>query len=281
MDKTKKNTYIIASISLVVIAVAVYFLFIFQKAPKEIETDEGSSFVENIEKIDTTNRPFVTLTPTADGAEIIISIENVSYFDRIEYELTYQADNPQIAGEKIQRGSVETDVDTSQEKYKKSLLLGTASRGVRSPDTGITDGQLALHLFKGDTEYLSETKWDRFEIGTSGGEIFDSTGNFSLDVPRLSKDHWVIIADTVGIPPNGQVSPSDVLLPVYATYSVAPEFTTSARLSIKLTGDVKSPKLYTYSNQDSSWQSLESTFEGGTLTAEVDSFGTFVIVSPK
>ena len=281
MDKTKKNIYLIASISLVVIAVAVYFLFIFQKATKEIETDEGSSFVESIEKIDAANKPFVTLTPTADGAEIIVSIENMSYFDRIEYELTYQADNPQVAGEKIQRGSVETDVDTSQEKYKKSLLLGTASRGVRSPDTGITDGQLALHLFKGDTEYLSETKWDRFEIGTSGGEIFDSTGNFSLDVPRLSKNHWVIIADTVGIPPNGQVSPSDVLLPVYGTYSVAPEFTTSASLSIKLTGDVKSPKLYTYSNQDSSWQSLESAFEGGALAAEVDSFGTFVIVSPK
>src|SRR3990167_6706410 len=134
MDKTKKNIYIIASISLVVIAVAVYFLFIFQKAPKEIETDEGSSFVESIEKIDAANRHFVTLTPTADGAEIIISIEKMSYFDKIEYELTYQADNPQSAGEKIERGATGSDINPKDEKYKKSILLGTGSKGVRSPD---------------------------------------------------------------------------------------------------------------------------------------------------
>ena len=281
METSKKSTYIIAAVSLMIIVAAIYFLFIFQKSPNKIKSEEGLKFVESIEGIDIDKRPFVTLTPTADGAEIIISIENMNEFDKIEYELTYQADNPQISGEKIQRGAVETDVNTSQAKYKKSLLLGTASRGVRSPDTGVTDGELALHLFKGDAEYLSETRWDRFEIGTSGGEILDYTGNFSLDVPRLTKNYWVIIADTVGVPPNADFSASDVKLPVFGTYSVAPEFTTSASLSIKLTGDVKSPKLYTYSNQDSSWQSVESTYEGGALAAEVDSFGTFVIVSPK
>src|SRR3989344_3599734 len=281
MDKTKKNIYIIASISLVVIAVAVYFLFIFQKAPKEIETDEGSSFVESIEKIDAANKPFVTLTPTADGAEIIISIENVSYFDRSEYELTYQADNPQVSGEKIQRGSVETGVDTSQEKYKKSLLLGTGSRGVRTPDTGITNGQLALHLFKGDIEYLSETKWDRFEIGTSGGDISDQSGNFSLTVPKLAKNYWVIIADTIGVPPKADFSPSDVRLPVYGTYSVSPQFPKIASLSIKVAQDINSPVLYAYSNQDSSWKKLESNFQDGSISAEVDSFATFVIVSSR
>lgn len=202
MDNSKKSTYIIAAASLVIITVAVYFLFIFQKSPGEIKVDENASFIENISDIDIVNRPFVTLTPTADGAEIIISIVNMNFFDRIEFELTYQADNPQEVGEKLQRGSVETDIDASQSKYKKSLLLGTASRGVRSPDTGVTDGKLTLHLFKGDTQYVSESKWDRFQVGTTAREIFDSSGNFSLSVPRLSKEYWVIIADTVGVPPR-------------------------------------------------------------------------------
>jgi len=279
MNNSKKSTYIVATISLLVIIVAIYFLFIFQKSPNKIESDNSSSFVEDIQSIDIDKRPFVTLTPTADGAEIIISIEKMGEFDSMEYELTYQADNPQISGEKIERGSVESDIDTSQDKYKKSLLLGTASRGVRSPDTGIIDGRLKLHMYKGDTEFVSQSNWDRFQIGTTGGEIPDYAGVFLLDVPRLNKNHWVIIADTVGVPPNASFDPNKVLLPVYGTYSIAEGFLTPATLSIQT--EQTQVQLFAYDLKDSSWQELDSTFENGAISAQVDSFATFVIVSSQ
>ncbi len=279
MDNSRKSTYVIAAVSIVIIAVVIYFLFIFQRSPKDLEVDNEGGFVESIEKIGIKNRPFVTLTPTADGAEIIISIENMNYFDNIEYELTYQADNPQAIAEKIQRGSVETDVDTSQNRYKKSLLLGTASRSVRSPDTGVEDGVLSLHLFKGDTEYLSETKWDRFQTGTSKSTITDASGNFSLDVPNLGKSYWIIVTDTVGVPPNAPFNIEDAVLPVYGTFSIAPEFTTSGSLSIRVDGNVSDPRLYSYSTQDSAWQEIKSTFSNGSVSSSVDSLVTFVVVS--
>lgn len=279
MDKSKKTTYIIAAVSLIIIVVAIYFLFIFQKSPDEIKSDEGSSFVESIEKIDIDKRPYVTLTPVINSPEIKVTIESMSYFDKIEYELTYLADNPQVAGEKIQRGSVEVDVNTTQSKYTKQLLLGTASRGTRSPDTGITDGKLALHLFKGDTEYLSETHWDRFEIGTSGTEIIDQSGNFSIDVPKVGKDQFVIIAETVGVPPNPPFDVKNTTLPVYGTFAAPLNFTTSANLTIKVNAD--NPKLYSYSHNDSKWEDLKSEFNDGAVTAEVDSFATYVVVSSE
>src|SRR3990167_1307017 len=132
MDPAKRNIYLIAAVAFIAIVVAVYFLFIFQKGPKTVKPQEVSGEVKELSEIDLNKRPFVTLTPTSDGAEILISIENMSSFDRIEYELTYLADNPQIAGEKIQRGSTGTDVNTKEQKYKKSILLGTASKGTRS-----------------------------------------------------------------------------------------------------------------------------------------------------
>lgn len=278
MDTSKKSTYIIAAISLFIIVVAVYFLFIHQKRSKNLEVEEGGGFVESIEKIDIRDRPYLTLTPTADGAEIIISIEDMNYFDKIEYELTYQADNPQSLGDKIQRGSVETDVDTKQSKYKKSLLLGTASRGVRSPDTGVEDGKLSLHLFKGDTEYLSETNWDRLEVGIAKSTITDKSGKFSLEVPIFSKNYWVIVADTIGVPPNADFDANKTKLPVYGTFSVAPKFPKISQLSLEL-GDVAEPSLHSYSTADSSWQKIESEFSNGVIVATVDSFATFVVVS--
>jgi len=279
MEASKRSTYIIAAISFVIILIAVYFLFIFQKSPDEIDVDEGASFVESIQDIDLENWPFVTLTPTADGAEIIISIENMNFFDKMEYELTYQADNPQISGEKLQRGAVETDIDTSGQKYKKSLLLGTASRGVRSPDTGITDGMLTLHLFKGDTEYLSETNWDRFQVGLSRQEIFDYSGNFSIELPSLGKSYWVIIADTVGVPPNASFSAGEVIRPIYGTFSVAPVFASKAKVTIKFDTDLENAKLYTYSISESNWQLIPSTLANKSISASIDSFSTFVLRS--
>src|SRR3989338_7831144 len=101
MESSKRNIYIIAAVSFLLLAAAIYFLFIFQKKPKQLKAQESSGEVEELSQIDLDRRPYVTLTPTSDGAEIIISIENMANFDRIEYELTYLADNPTETGQKI------------------------------------------------------------------------------------------------------------------------------------------------------------------------------------
>ena len=283
MDPAKRNIYIIAAIAFVAILVAVYFLFIFQKGPRQVKPQEVSGEVRELSEIDLNKRPYVTLTPTSDGAEILISIESMSSFDRIEYELTYLADNPQVAGEKIQRGSTGTDVNTKEQKYKKSILLGTASKGTRSPDKGVSDGKLTMHLFKGDIEYQSETNWDLEQSATSSTTFKDRSGNFQMTVPSLGKNYYVIISDTVGAPANDQFDIANVVFPVYGSLSVAPEFAKAADLSIKLTQDAKSFQLYSYNHADSKWTKLDSSYNSAskTVSAKVNSFATFVVVSSK
>lgn len=283
-DSAKRKKYLIAAGSLILIFVAIFFLFVYQAGPQKIKSQETANEVRQLSEIVLNMRPFVTLTPTSDGAEIIISIENMKNFDKIEYELTYQADNPQIAGEKIERGSTGTDVNTKDEKYKKSILLGTASRGVRNPDKGVTEGKLTLHLIKGNVEYLSETNWDFFQAGAKSGQISDRSSKFNITIPSLGKDYWIILADTVGLPAqNTDFKKENVVLPVFGSFSVAPKFTISAQVSIKVDGKVTDSQLYSYNQQDSNWQKLEANFDSSanTIAAKIDSFATFAAISSK
>lgn len=280
MNPSARKKYIAAAIVFIVLLAGIYFLFIAKHGPKQIKSQEsGPSDVKQITDILLSKRPYVTLTPTADGAEIIISIENMGAFDRIEYELTYQADNPTSPGTKIERGATGTDVNTKDSKYKKDILLGTASRGVKSPDRGVTEGKLALHLFRGDIQYDSTSQWDIFQAGAGPSTISDRSANISLKIPDLGKNYWIILADTVGVPKGGPFDIKNVSLPVYGAFSIAGVFPTAANLTLK--SGSSSPTLYSYNLADSSWQKVDSQYSpsSNTLIASVNGFATFVVSS--
>ncbi len=284
MEKSKKSTYIIAAVSLIVILVAVYFLFIFQKSPQKPKAITNPDNIISADQMDLAKKPFVTLTPVTGGAEVIITIKNMSEFDKIEYELTYQADNPQSPGQKIERGATGTDVNPKDSEYKKSILLGTASKGVRSPDKGITDGKLTLHMFKGETEYRSETPWDFFQAGSAKEQIKDRSEKVAWSLPSMGQDYWIVISDTVGVPPGASgFNVKDVVLPVYGAFSIAPDFKKPAEVTVNVSTNSQNPMLYSYNNKDQSWQKLDAKFDSSqkTLTANVTNFSSFVVVAPK
>ncbi len=280
MPQSKRNTYIAAAVALVLIFAAIYFLFIFQKKTQGPKAQDAPTEVKKADELPISQKPFVTLTPNSNGAEIIISIENMQAFQNIEYELTYLADNPTSPGDKIERGATGTDVNTKEDKYKKDILLGTASRGVSNPDKGITEGKLTLHLFKDKVEYQSESKWNLYQIGITQNEIKDSDGNFDLKLPTLTKDYYAILADTVGVPLKGEFDVNKVKLPVYGVFSIAPKFGKQGNLAIKAPDD-KNLKLYAYNFQDGAWNSPDSVIADGFLTAKINNFSTFVIISTK
>ncbi|OGD97029.1 hypothetical protein A3F02_02795 [Candidatus Curtissbacteria bacterium RIFCSPHIGHO2_12_FULL_38_9b] len=282
MDNLQRGKYIIAAIALIFLVGLFYFLFIFNKEAKKADVKEVADEIKQLVDIEIAKRPFVSLTPTSDGAEIIISVENMSYFDRIEYELTYLADNPTVAGNKIQRGSTGTDVNTKDQKYKKSILLGTASRGVRSPDRGITDGILTMHMFKGETEYQSESQWDLFNISSQSGILSDRSDKLTIETSSFSKNYWVILAETLGIPLSPPFDVKNVQLPIIGAFSVAPDFAVPAKISIKV-ADNLNPQLFIYTASDSKWKKLESNYDSSAkeINSKINSFGTFAVVSAQ
>lgn len=282
MDNSKKSIYIIAAISLAIMVAIVYFLFIHQSKPKIAKNEEFQAEQKSISDIEIAKRPFVTLSPDTSGSTIQVSIQNMGYFETIEYEITYLADNPQIPGEKIQRGATGSDINTKDEKNIKSAPLGTGSKGVFSADKGITEGKLTLHLIKNGVEYLSETNWDLYNLGSKASELKDRLGNFSLKLPSLGKDYWIIVSDTVGVPPGYNFDLNNVSLPVYGVFSLDVKYPKPATLNYKIT-EGQAPDLYQYNRVDSSWNKIDSNFDmsAKTVNASVDSFATFVVVSSK
>ena len=278
-----KTKYIAAGIAFIFIILAIYFLFIRQQSEGKIKTQENANIVKNVSDVDVGKRPYITLVPTSDGAEIIISIEKMSDFDKIEYELTYLADNSQSAGEKIKRGTISSDINPKDEKYKKSILLGTGSKGVRSPDRNVEGGKLTLHLFKGDIEYQSETNWDMFQVGPGAAKIKSRDDKLELSLPALSKQYWIILADTVGIPPNNEsLDTESVILPVFGAFSIAPKPAKALGLKIKLDSADENLILRTYLHQDSRWdETIKSSYDltSQTLTTKVKSLSTYVVSS--
>jgi len=280
MPKSKRNLYILAGAALLFMVATTYFLFVFQKSPKSLKVDRTAQEIKPITDVELSKRPFITLTPTSTGSEIIISIENMAEFENIEYELTYMADNPQIPNEKIQRGSTGTDVDTKAEKYKKSMLLGTASRGAASPDRGIEDGKLTLHMFKGNIEYQSETPWYMSQVGLTTKEISTPDGAFVVKTPKLTKDYFVIITDVLGLPPRYEFNITAAQTPIYGVFSTAPKFIgQKADLSIK-TANTNS-KLYVFYHQDNIWGTIDSSKTEDTVKAKIESLATYVVVSQE
>lgn len=283
IPKNLSKKYIVAAISFIVIALAIYFLFVYEGGPKELKVSQEEGELKDISELALKDKPYITLTPTSEGAEIIVSIENMSFFDAIEYELTYLANDPTKSGEKIQRGSTSSGINTKDAKYKTSILLGTASKGVRSPDRGVEDGKLTLHLFKDGNEYLSETEWNLFEIGTQKTTLLDRGGKIKLDVPStLGKTYWVVLSETVGIPLNFDRQPETVITPIFGTFSIAPKFTKPLSLSLKLDGADENSTIHLYSTSDGKWERVDNPkFDTATktLSTNVTNFATFVVTS--
>lgn len=283
MDTSKRSIYAAAAVSLALIAIVVYLLFVRQATPKSIKLQDLQFDQKQITDIELAKRPYVVLAPNSTGTEIEVSIQNMNYFDSIDYEITYLSDNPQVAGEKIQRGATGSDINTKEQKSIKSAPLGTGSKGVFSADKNISDGKLTLHLHKGDIEYVSQTNWDLQVGGSKAIELQDRTGNFTFKIPALRKDYWIIIADTVGLPPGYNFDPSKVTLPIYGIFSLDTKFPKQANVSIKVNENQK-PQLYKFKRVDSNWAEVDDAkFDKstGTISAFVDAYATFVIVSPK
>ena len=83
MDNLQHGKYIIAAIALIFLVGLFYFLFIFNKEAQKADVKEVADEIKQLVDIEIAKRPFVSLTPTSDGAEIIISVENMSYFDLV------------------------------------------------------------------------------------------------------------------------------------------------------------------------------------------------------
>lgn len=228
--------------------------------------------VENINQLAVTERPFVTLTPRADGHELTLTVDEVKNAANVDYEIEYYDS---------QRTYIEGAVghiDFSQEvpPVSKKILLGTCSKNVcRYRDEGVSGGSLTLRFVGGDNPYTLKSDFNLQVMADRQGIFITNDAKATLDVGKtgLASSTFVTVASTMGLP---GVVEGQILAGPYAFLAATSPNLAKATISIKSKEDLTTAKLLFWTGK--AWKELVSTLAEGQISAPATSLGTFIVV---
>ncbi len=176
----------------IVAVVGVYFLVV--KKPSEEIVEEETQLVD----IPLNERPITTLTPTADGHWLLLSITklnpSIEKYDStsLDYELLYELPDGRTQGVP---GTISLTKDIEVEK---ELLLGSESSGKFRYDEGVETGSLTIRLRNDKGKLVSKLSTD-FHLQTEVVELTAVDSTFSYKLEDKLEDFFVTMK-TIGIP---------------------------------------------------------------------------------
>lgn len=265
---TKHLKYIIPIA--IVLSLVGFFLSHKLKKPKEEETIETRK-VEQINKLPVKQRPYITLTPRADGKEVTLTIDNLTNASQAEYELEYQA------GSMIQGVFGSIDFQKEELPVSKNLLFGSCSKGKCRYDENVTGGSLTLRFEGGDEPYVLKTDFNLQLMSQHEGVFASKDIKAKLDVGKsgLPASTYVIIANTLGLPVDLD---GEIIAGPYA-FLAAQTQKFNGTLTIQSKEDLTSAKLFYYNGSD--WTEITLEIDNNKITAPVTNLGTYIVVSQE
>lgn len=225
--------------------------------------------------------PYALLLPRRDGNAINLNIKRVSSYDGITYELTYQSEG-------IDRG-VQGTIDTGSKsnEYNQEILFGTCSKGdtfsIRHCvfDKGVENGTLVLKIREGVILYKMTTPWHFQRVDLALGKLVSADGHFAYTTPAPQQDLSVVgyslINDLSGVPilPKGK----EVLGKVYGLNVPLAKVLPDGEVSIELAKDAPTgATIARYVEGENSWEMLETTSSGSTLSAPTPGAGIYAVL---
>ncbi len=168
---------------------------VLKKPSEEINVEETQ-----LVDIPLNERPITTLTPTADGHWLILSITKlnpvIEKYDStsLDYELLYKLPDGRTQGVP---GTISLSKDIEVEK---ELLLGSESSGKFRYDDGVERGSLTIKLRNDKGKLVSKLSTD-FHLQTEVEELTSADGAFLYKLEDKLEDFFVTMK-TFGIPEN-------------------------------------------------------------------------------
>jgi len=232
-------------------------------------TQTPTKKLEEINKIALADRPYVTLTPRADGKEVTMTIDRVAKATSVEYEMEYQA-------ESLIQGVFGT-IDFTQETapVSKNLLFGSCSKGKCRYDEGISGGSLTLRFEGGKEPFALKSDFNLQQQFDREGVFTSKDIKATLDVGKagLPNNTFVIVAGTLGLP---AVVEGEVLAGPYAFLAATSPVLKAATLTIQSKDDLTGAKLMFWDGKG--LIDLKAETSGGKISAPVTALGTFLVV---
>jgi len=130
--------------------------------------------------IDQALRPFVSVLPTADGKNILISVQSLKKTaTEAEYELEYQAGS-------LLQGAFGT-IKLANLPSETKVLLGSCSAGGACTYHTEVQGGTLLMRFAGPEDYALKTDWKYIENKTQETAFSSKDGKFQVSGTQLAK----------------------------------------------------------------------------------------------
>lgn len=179
------------------------------------------------------NRPFVHLSPRADGHAVVLNLVEVKKKSQeLEYEIEYSSGS-------LVQGAFGTLDNLSKLPVSKEILLGSCSTGGKctyNPD--VTGGTMTLRF--GNPDYTLKNEWSFIEIAKSGGIFTSRDAKFTLDVTKAKlKTGNAIVFHSPGYP--GELT-GEVIGGPY-TVGLNVPLTANVTVSVRVASDVLSANL--------------------------------------
>ncbi len=218
---------------------------------------------EPVNVIPVIERPYVQISPIADGRNVEIIIKSVNKpATSVEFELEYQSGT-------LLQGAFGL-IQLAQVPAKETVLLGSCSAGGKcSYHEDVKGGSLKL-TFDGAERYAVKSDWRYFENKAKETAFSSKDAKFQIESDSFATQPYVIVYNSPGYPEGveGVVSESYSL-------AVSKSLTGTALLTIRAEQE---GNLKIMGWDGSAWQEFESTVEGKMVSAEVELVELYVVV---
>lgn len=203
-------------------------------------------------------RPYVSLTPSADAHEITLNISRIMHGQSVEYEFSYQTK----AG--LSQGAIGTIDLKGKSETSRKFLLGACSKNVCRYDEGVEEGSLLLRFRDDDKVRKFFTE---FRLQKDGGQLSSADGKFTL-IGKFPVNVYFIVMSTIGLPEN--LEEEKISSSPYGVFSSGTVVLKDSE--VLLTGEGENNKIFFWGGK--SWETL-----GNSPRQPAKNVGVFVAAS--
>ncbi|MDA1079315.1 MAG: hypothetical protein O2840_01335 [bacterium] len=260
----KKPVIAIVGVVLLIIG-GVIFWRMRPVAKTETTAPAKKRIVQPVNIIPQEERPYIAISPQADGRNITITVDSVKKSaSEVEYELEYQA------GTLLQGafGSIALSDTPATEK----ILLGSCSAGGACTYHEDVKGGSLTTTFGGSEDYSLKTDWKYIDNKAKEKSFSSKDGKFQIAAAELAKARYLIIGNASGVPEgfDGKIASEPYSL------ELSSSLTGEAKLSIRATSE---ETLTILGWNGSTWKSFDTTQEDKLATATVTLMPLYVVVT--
>lgn len=261
----KQHMLILGVVILLIAAVAgVFALKNNKSADTTDETTKKQKIEEPVNVISLEERPYVQISPVADGRNIQLIIKELKKpANEAEYELEYQA------GTLLQGifGAIQLDKLPAQ----VTELLGSCSAGGKCSYHEDVKGGTLLLRFSGPENYALKQDWKYFDNSTKESAFSSKDAKFQLESESLSGQRYLVIYNSPGYPEGLEGTA------VSEPYSLAVSSTLSGTGSLTMRANEEG-SLKIMGWDGTQWHEFAGEMDGKMVTAEVDLMELYIVV---